>query len=135
MRGVASNSATVSKPQDGRKYGRVQSKHSYCQSTAQDFLLVIQRGNMGNPGERPTLKYMVTKLRKNSQEYGYHIQLAGSFKLRDMPSLLGSHIPSRAELEAFLKSRRLVDHTAEMILQDLDALPPGREFYLLVYDS
>jgi hypothetical protein len=90
---------------------------------------------MGNPGEHPTLKYMVTKLRKNSQEYGYHLQLAGSFKLRDVPSLLGSHIPSRAELEAFLKSRQLVDHTAEMILQDLDALPPGREFYVLVYDS
>jgi hypothetical protein len=90
---------------------------------------------MGTPAEHPTLQYMVTKLRKNSQEYGYHIQLAGGFKLRDMPSLLGSHIPSRAELELFLRSRQLVDHTAEMILQDLDALPPGREFYLLVYDS
>jgi hypothetical protein len=94
----------------------------------------IQRGNMVN-GEHRTLRYMVTKLRKNSQEYGYHIQLAGSFKLRDTPSLLGSHIPSRAELEAFLRSRQLVDHTAEMILKDLDDLPPGREFYLLVYDS
>jgi hypothetical protein len=90
---------------------------------------------MGITGELPTLKYMVTKLRKNSQEYGYHIQLARSLKLRDVPSLLGSHIPSRAELEAFLKSRQLVDHTAEMILRDLDALPPGREFYVLVYDS
>jgi hypothetical protein len=90
---------------------------------------------MGIPGEHPTLKYMVTKLRKNSQEYGYYIRLAGSFKLCEMPSFLGSHIPSRAELEGFLKSRQLVDHTAEMILQDLDALPPGREFYVLVYDS
>ncbi len=90
---------------------------------------------MGTPGEYPTLKYTVTKLRKNSQEYGYHIQLAGNFKLPDVPSLLGSHIPSRAELEVFLKSRRLVDHTAETILQDLDALPPGREFYVLVYDA
>ena len=89
---------------------------------------------MGPLGEHQTLKYMVMKLRKNSQEYGYHIQLAGSFKLRDMPSSLGSHIPSRAELELFLKSRQLVDHTAETILQDLDALPPGREFYVLVYD-
>jgi hypothetical protein len=52
-----------------------------------------------------------------------------------VPSSLGSHIPSRAELEIFLKSRRLVEHTAEMILQDLDALPPGREFYVLVYDA
>ena len=69
------------------------------------------------------------------QEFGYHLQLAESFKLRDVPSLLGSHIPSRAELELFLKSRRLVNHTAETILQDLDALPPGREFYVLVYDS
>jgi hypothetical protein len=90
---------------------------------------------MGISAEHPTLKYMVTKLRKNSHEYGYHIQLAESFKFRNVPSLLGSHIPSRAELEVFLKSRRLVDHTAEMILRDLDALPPGREFYLLVYDS
>jgi hypothetical protein len=90
---------------------------------------------VGTPGEHRTLKYMVTKLRKNSQEYGYHLQLAESFKLRDVPSLLGSHIPSRAELELFLKSRRLVNHTAETILQDLDALPPGREFYVLVYDS
>jgi hypothetical protein len=90
---------------------------------------------MGNPGEYPTLKYMVTKLLKNHQEYGYHIRLAGTFKVREVPSLLGSHIPSRAELELFLKSRQLVDHTAETILQDLDALPPGREFYLLVYDS
>jgi hypothetical protein len=90
---------------------------------------------MDNPDEHPTLKYMVTKLSKNSREYGYHIQLAGSFKLRDVPSLLGSHIPSRAELEVFLKSRQPVDHTVEMILQHLDALPPGREFYVLVYDS
>jgi hypothetical protein len=90
---------------------------------------------MGNPGERLTLKYSVTKLCKNSQEYGYHIQLAGTFRLHDVPSSLGSHIPSRAELEIFLKSRRLVEHTAEMILQDLDALPPGREFYVLVYDA
>lgn len=90
---------------------------------------------MGIPGELPTLKYTVTKLRKNSQEYGYHIQLAEGFKLRDVHSSLGSHIPSREELEAFLKSRQLVEHTAEMILQDLDALPPGREFYVLVYDS
>jgi hypothetical protein len=90
---------------------------------------------MGIPGEHPTLTYMVTKLRKNSQEYGYHIQLAGSIKLCDVPSLLGSHIPGRAELEVFLKSRRLVDHTAEMILRDLDALPPGRAFYVSVYDS
>src|ERR1700759_4675231 len=52
-----------------------------------------------------------------------------------MPSLLGSHIPSRAELELFLKSRRLVNHTAETILQDLDALPAGRELYVLVYES
>jgi len=90
---------------------------------------------MGVNGEYQTLKYMVTKLRKNSQEYGYHIQLAGSFRLRHSPSVLGSHIPNRADLEAFLKSRRLVDHTAEMILKDLDALPPGREFCVLVYDS
>jgi hypothetical protein len=90
---------------------------------------------MGTPCEHPTLKYTVTKLRKNSQEYGYHIELASTFKLRDVPSLLGSHIPSRAELEVFLKSRRLVHHTAETILQDLDALPPGREFYVLVYDA
>jgi hypothetical protein len=90
---------------------------------------------MGIPCEHPTLKYTVVKLRKNSQEYGYHIQLAGNFKLRDVPSLLGSHIPSRTELEVFLKSRRLVHHTAETILQDLDALPPGREFYVLVYDA
>jgi hypothetical protein len=69
------------------------------------------------------------------QEFGYHLQLAERFKLRDVPSLLGSHIPSRAELELFLKSRRLVTHTAETILQDLDALPPGRELYVLVYDS
>jgi hypothetical protein len=90
---------------------------------------------MGIPGEHRTLTYMVTKLCKNSQEYGYHIQLAGSFKLREMPSLLGSHVPSRAELEVFLRSRRLVGHTAETILQDLDALPPGREFCVLFYDS
>lgn len=75
------------------------------------------------------------QLNDSLHEYGYHIQLAGTFKFRDVPSLFGSHIPSRAELEVFLKSRRLVDHTAEMILQDVDALPPGREFYLLVYDS
>ncbi len=81
-----------------------------------------------------TLKYMVTKLHKNSQEYGYHIQLAESLKLCDMPSVLGSHIPNRAELEAFLKSRCLIENTAEMIMKDLDALPPGREFYVLVYD-
>ena len=90
---------------------------------------------MGTPSEHPTLKYMVTKLSKNSQEYGYHIQLAGTLKLSNVPSLLGSHIPGRAELEVFLKSRQLVDHTAETILQHLDALPPGREFYVLVYDS
>ena len=89
---------------------------------------------MGNTCEHPTLTYMVTKLRKNSHEYGYYIQLAGTFKFREVPSLLGSHIPGRAELEVFLNSRRLVNHTAEMILQDLDALPPGREFCLLVYD-
>ncbi len=81
-----------------------------------------------------TLKYMVTKLHKNSHEYGYHIQLAESLKPRDMASVLGSHIPNRAELEAFLKSRCLIENTAEMILKDLDALPPGREFYVLVYD-
>jgi hypothetical protein len=80
-----------------------------------------------------TLKYMVTKLHKNSHEYGYHIQLAE--KLRDIPSVLGSHIPNRAELEAFLKSRCLIEKTAETILKDLDALPPGREFYVLVSDS
>jgi hypothetical protein len=90
---------------------------------------------MGTPVEHPTLQYTITKLCKNSQAYGYHIQLAGTFKLRDTPSLLGSYVPSRAELEVFLKSRRLVDHTAETILQDLDALPPGREFYVLVYDA
>jgi hypothetical protein len=90
---------------------------------------------MGINGEQQTLKYMVTKLNKNSQEYGYHIQLAGGFRLCDAPSVLGSHIPNRAELEAFLRSRRLVDHTAETILKHLDALPPGREFYVLVYDS
>lgn len=90
---------------------------------------------MGTPVEHATLKYLVTKLRKNSQEYGYYIELADTFKLRDVPSLLGSHIPSRAELEVFLRSRRLVDHTAETILQDLDALPPGREFYVFIYDS
>jgi hypothetical protein len=89
---------------------------------------------MGNPGEHPTLQYMVTKLRKNSHEYGYHIQLAGTLKFREVPTLLASHIPGRAELEVFLKSRQLVDHTPETILQDLDALPPGREFALLVYD-
>ena len=81
-----------------------------------------------------TLKYMVTKLHKNSHEYGYHIQLAESVKPRDMPSVLGSHIPNRAELEAFLKSRCLIENTAETIMKDLDALPPGREFYVLVYD-
>ena len=81
-----------------------------------------------------TLKYMVTKLHKNSHEYGYHIQLAESLKLRDMPSVLGSHIPNRAELVAFLKSRCLIENTAETIMKDLDALPPGREFYVLVYD-
>jgi hypothetical protein len=135
MRGVASNSATVSMPRTEASTGEYSQKHGYCQHGSGFPSLGIQRGNMGNPGELPTLKYMVTKLRKNSQEYGYHIQLAGSFKFRDVPSLLGSHIPSRAELELFLKSRRLVDHTAEMILQALDALPPGREFYVLVYDS
>jgi hypothetical protein len=90
---------------------------------------------MGTPCEQPTLTYTVTKLCKHSHEYGYYIQLAGTFKLRDAPSLLGSHIPSRVELEVFLRSRQLVDHTAETILQHLDALPPGREFYVLVYDA
>jgi hypothetical protein len=80
-----------------------------------------------------TRKYMVTKLHKNSHEYGYHIQLAESLKPRDVPAL-GSHIPNRAELEAFLKSRCLIENTAETIMKDLDALPPGREFYVLVYD-
>jgi hypothetical protein len=81
-----------------------------------------------------TLKYVVTKLHKNSHDYGYYIQLAESFRLRDVPSVLGSHIPNRAELKAFLKSRCLIENTAETIMEDLDALPPGREFYVLVYD-
>jgi hypothetical protein len=82
-----------------------------------------------------TLKYMVTKLHKNSHEYGYHIQLTESLKFRDTPSVLGSHIPNRAEFVGFLKSRCLIEKTVETIMNDLDALPLGRELYVLVADS